>query len=76
MFEKFYVSRESAWQDCAKSCTDAQMDWSPFSYNFQLVISSDAFSLINYKEKLRTRFKRRKKESEEKFKQLKVYFFM
>lgn len=69
MFEKFYVLLESAWQDCAKSWADAQMNWSPFSYNFQLVISSDAFSLINYKEKFKKRsLTRRKKESEEKFK--------
>lgn len=51
MFEKFYVLLESACQDCTKSCTDAQMDWSPFFYSFQLVISSDTFSLIKYKEK-------------------------
>lgn len=76
MFEKFYIHLGSAWEDCAKSSTDAQMDSSPFSYNFQLVISSDAFSLINYKKKLKINLTRRKKESEEKFKQLKVYFIM
>lgn len=68
MFENFIFALKAPVRIVPKAVQMHRWTGVPFSYNFQLVISSDAFSLINYEEKEKRSLTRRKKESEEKFK--------